>query len=241
MPPTWMPQLRTFFGSRRSGPGLIALAIVGVLNWIVSDALNFTAIVSELNLDVPAFRQVAGVLLPEFGLFGVLFVGAVICWLFDWDRLTRFVFFTANSIAMFNVTNYAFDLLFSITKRGGNRDAALLLVDAVLVWLMNWIVFTIWFWILDAGGPERRGTTHAKRIEMQFKQQEEPIPGWEHWRPGFLDYLFAAFGSSTSLGPNDVSILSRRFKVLSMVQTLNSLTVVALIAARAIGLFTVSR
>jgi hypothetical protein len=171
----------------------------------------------------------------------VLFVVAFIGWLLDRERVIRWVFFLANGIATFNVSNYVFDLLFSITKREGNRDAALLLVDAVLVWFLNWIVFTIWFWVLDAGGPDRRGTTHARRIELQFKQQEEPIAGWEHWRPGFLDYLFAAFGSSTSLGPNDVSILSRRLKILTMAQTLNSLAVVALIVGRAIGLFTVSR
>lgn len=237
-----LTQLRLFYHERRRNlPGLIALAIVGILNWIVSDALDFTAIVARLNIDVPAFNQVANVLLPEFGLFGILFVVALIGWLLDRERVIRWVFFLANGIATFNVSNYVFDLLFSITKREGNRDAALLLMDALLVWLMNWIVFTIWFWILDAGGPDRRGTTHAGRIELQFKQQEEPIPGWEHWRPGFLDYLFAAFGSSTSLGPNDVSILSRRFKILSMVQTLNSLVVVALIVGRAIGLFTASR
>jgi hypothetical protein len=237
-----LAQLRIFYNERRRNlPGLIALAIVGVLNWIVSDALDFTSIVAQLNIDVPAFHQVANVLLPEFGLFGILFVVAFIGWLLDRDRVTRGAFFVANGIATFNVSNYVFDLLFSITRREGNRDAALLLVDAVLVWFLNWIVFTIWFWVLDAGGPDRRGTTHARRIEMQFKPQEEPIAGWEHWRPGFLDYLFATFGSSTSLGPNDVSILSRRFKILTMVQTLNSLAVVALIVGRAIGLFTVSR
>jgi hypothetical protein len=101
--------------------------------------------VSELNIDVSAVSQAASLLLPEFGLFGVLFVTAVACWLFDWDRLTRIVFFTANGIATFNVSNYAFDRWFSITRRGGNRDAAPLLVDALLVWFMNWIVFTIWF------------------------------------------------------------------------------------------------
>ena len=236
-----LTQLRVFYSERRRNlPGLIALAIVGALNWIVSDALDFTSIVAQLNIDVAAFNQVANVLLPEFGLFGILFAIAVIGWLLDQERLIRWVFFAANGIATFNVSNYVFDLLLSITNREGNRDAALLLVDAVLVWLMNWIVFSIWFWILDGGGPDRRGTTHAKRIEMQFKQQEEPIPGWEHWRPGFLDYVFAAFGSSTSLGPNDVSILSSRFKILTMLQTVNSLSVVALIAARAIGLFTVA-
>jgi hypothetical protein len=139
-----LTQLRLFYHERRRNlPGLIALAIVGILNWIVSDALDFTAIVARLNIDVPAFNQVANVLLPEFGLFGVLFVVALIGWMMDRERVIRWVFFLANGIATFNVSNYVFDLLFSITKREGNRDAALLLMDALLVWLMNWIVFTI--------------------------------------------------------------------------------------------------
>ncbi len=237
-----MQRLRAWYDELRTkAPGLIALAMVGVLNWIVSDALNFTAIVSELNIDVSGFNRVYHTLLPEFGLFGVMFVGALVCWLIDLDRLTRLIFFIANGIATFNVCNYVVDLMLSLTRRAGNRDAALLLVDAVLVWLMNLIVFTIWFWMLDRGGPDRRATPDEQRAELLFPQHQAPVAGWDNWQPGFTDYLYAAFGSSTSLGPNDTLVLSRRFKVLSMVQTINSLAVIALIAARAIGLFTASR
>jgi len=232
-------RLRAWYNElRHTGPGLIALAVVGILNWIVSDVLSFTTIVSELNIDVSGFSLVYRTLLPEFGLFGVMFVIAFICWLFDWDRLTRIIFFIANGIATFNVCNYVLDLLLSLTRREGNRDAALLLVDAVLVWAMNLIVFTIWLWMLDRGGADRRGTPSEARPELLFPQHQAPAPGWEAWQPGFIDYLYAAFGSSTSLGPNDTLIMSRRFKVLSMLQTINSLAVIALIAARAIGLFT---
>ncbi len=231
--------LRTFYNERRrKGPGLIALAIVGVINWIVSDVLNFSALVSQLNIDVPAFKEVANTLLPEFGLFGLLFVVAAISWLFDWDRLTRTVFFVANGIATFLIANYAFDLLFSITKRSGNRDAALLLIDAVLVWLMNLIVFAIWYWMLDRGGPDRRGTAVEGRRDWLFPQDQSAVAGWADWKPGFSDYLYAAFAYSASFGPNDTQMLSQRFKYLSMAQTLLSLMVVVMIAARAINLFT---
>jgi len=68
-------RLRTFYDERRrKGPGLIALAVIGIINWIVSDVLNFSSLVSQLNIDMSAFKQVANVLLPEFGLFGTLFV-----------------------------------------------------------------------------------------------------------------------------------------------------------------------
>jgi hypothetical protein len=232
-------RLRTFYNERRrKGPGLIALAVIGIINWIVSDVLNFSSLVSQLNIDMSAFKQVANTLLPEFGLFGALFVIALICWLFDWDRLTRVIFFIANGIATFLIANYAFDLLFSITKRSGNRDAAFLLIDAVLVWLMNLMVFTIWYWMLDRGGPDRRGTAQVGRRDWLFPQDQSAVEGWEDWKPGFTDYLYAAFAYSASFGPNDTQMLSQRFKVLSMAQTMLSLTVVVMIAARAINLFT---
>jgi hypothetical protein len=233
------PRLRSFYNERRKkGPGLIALAIVGIINWIVSDVLNFSALVSQLNIDMSAFKQVANVLLPEFGLFGTLFLAALVCWLFDWDRLTRAIFFIANGIATFLVANYAFDLLFSITRRSGNRDAAFLLIDAVLVWLMNLIVFTLWYWMLDRGGPDRRGTPQERRRDWLFPQDQSAVEGWEHWKPGFSDYVYAAFAYSASFGPNDTQMLSQRFKYLSMAQTMLSLMVVVMIAARAINLFT---
>jgi hypothetical protein len=233
------PRLRSFYNERRKkGPGLIALAIVGIINWIVSDVLNFSALVSQLNIDMSAFKQVANTLLPEFGLFGTLFVIALIGWLVDWDRLTRAIFFLANGIATFLVANYAFDLLFSLTKRSGNRDAAFLLIDAVLVWLMNLIVFTLWYWMLDRGGPDRRGTPQERRRDWLFPQDQSAVEGWERWKPGFSDYLYAAFAYSASFGPNDTQMLSQRFKYLSMAQTMLSLMVVVMIAARAINLFT---
>ncbi|CAG0931641.1 hypothetical protein TFLX_02207 [Thermoflexales bacterium] len=232
-------KLLAFYNDRRKkGPGLIALGVIGVINWIVSDVLNFSALVSQLNIDIPAFKQVANTLLPEFGLFGVLFGVALLGWLFDWDRLTRTVFFLANAIATFLVANYAFDLLFSITQRSGNRDAAFLMINAVLVWLMNLIVFTIWYWMLDRGGPDRRGTPNEQRRDWLFPQDQAAIAGWENWKPGLSDYLYAAFAYSASFGPNDTQILSLRFKYLSMAQTTLSLMIVVMIAARAINLFT---
>jgi hypothetical protein len=232
-------RLRRFYDERRrKGPGLIALAIIGIINWIVSDVLNFSSLVSQLDIDLSGFKQVASTLLPEFGLFGALFVIALICWLFDWDRLTRAIFFSANGIATFLIANYAFDLLFSITKRSGNRDAAFLLIDAVLVWLMNLMVFTIWYWMLDRGGPDRRGTPHAGRRDWLFPQDQSSVEGWEDWKPGFSDYLYAAFAYSASFGPNDTQMLSQRFKYLSIAQTMLSLMIVVMIAARAINLFT---
>jgi len=231
--------LRDWYDDRRKkGPGLIALAVVSILNWLVSDVLSFTALVSELDIDLTGLQEFFISIVPEFGLFGLMFSLAVICWLFDWERLTRIIFFAANGIATFNVCNFVFDLLLSIGQREGNRDAALLLTDAALVWIMNLVIFAIWYWMLDGGGPDRRGTPAQKRPDLFYPQQQMPIASWENWRPGFIDYLFVAFSNSTGFSPGDTLVLSRRCKILSMVQIVNSLIIIGMIAARAIGLFT---
>ena len=236
---TFVQRLRAWYDERRKkAPGLIALAVVGILNWLVSDLLSFTALVSELDIEVTGLRQILTSIIPEFGLFGLMFLLGAICWLLDQDRLTRFIFFIANGIATFNVCNLVFDVLVSIARRQGNQDAALLLTDAALVWLMNLVIFSIWYWMLDGGGPDRRGTPAEKRPDLLFAQHQQAVAGWENWRPEFTDYLFVAFCHSTGFGPSDTFVLSRRCKVLSMVQITNSLIVVGMLAARAIGLFT---
>jgi len=60
--------------------------------------------------------------------------------------------------------------------------------------------------------------------------------GEEQWRPGFVDYLFLAYNTSTAFSPTDVPVLSRWAKVLMMVQATISLATVALLAARAVNI-----
>jgi hypothetical protein len=111
-----------------------------------------------------------------------------------------------------------------------------LLRSAVALWLANVIIFAFWFWRLDAGGPYGRDQApgHTEGAFL-FPQMAEPerFPGWS---PRFLDYLFIAFNNSTAFSPTDAPVLSRWAKVLTMVQSLVSLTIVILLAARAVNI-----
>jgi hypothetical protein len=60
--------------------------------------------------------------------------------------------------------------------------------------------------------------------------------GEESWSPGFIDYLFLAFNTSTAFSPTDVPVLSRWAKTLMIVQSVISLATVALLAARAVNI-----
>jgi len=112
-----------------------------------------------------------------------------------------------------------------------------LLRAASALWLANVLVFASWYWRLDAGGPNQRDLRES-HSEGAFLFPQMIVPGKHSrgWRPGFVDYLFLAFNTSTAFSPTDVPVLSRWAKLMMMVQASISLTTVALIAARAVNI-----
>jgi len=116
-----------------------------------------------------------------------------------------------------------------------------LLRSGGLLWLTNVIVFALWYWRLDGGGPTLRhkekkfGSTSFLFPQMQIPQDERAQFACGRWRPRFVDYLFVAFTQSSTFGPTDSPLLARWAKVLAMIQILISLTIVVLLISRAIG------
>jgi hypothetical protein len=115
-----------------------------------------------------------------------------------------------------------------------------LLRAAVALWMCNIFVFAIWYWRLDAGGPHQRDVVkfHTDGAFL-FPQMTLPkgFKSVKHgWRPGFVDYLFLAFNTSTAFSPTDVPVLSRWAKCLMMLQSSLSLGTLAILAARAINI-----
>jgi uncharacterized membrane protein len=113
-----------------------------------------------------------------------------------------------------------------------------LLRSASILRLTNILVFALWYWRLDAGGPHaraRRGAHTAGAFFFPQMMQGAPkaVAGWS---PNFVDYLFLAFCTSTAFSPTDTPVLSRWAKVLTMLQSLISLVCVVVLAARAVGL-----
>ena len=110
-----------------------------------------------------------------------------------------------------------------------------------LLWLTNVIIFALWYWRLDGGGPTVRhkekkfGSTSFLFPQMQIPQEERAQFACARWRPRFVDYLFVAFTQSSTFGPTDSPLLARWAKVLAMIQILISLTIVVLLISRAIG------
>ena len=123
-----------------------------------------------------------------------------------------------------------------------HRESPLQLVrSGGLLWLTNVIVFALWYWRLDGGGPTLRqklkkfGSTSFLFPQMQVPHDERPEFACVRWRPRFIDYLFVAFTQSSTFGPTDAPLLARWAKVLAMIQIFISLCIVVLLISAAVG------
>ena len=119
-----------------------------------------------------------------------------------------------------------------------------LLRSAAALWVSNVLIFALWYWRLDGGGPNRRDVTagHSRGAFLFPQMTEEGSNSLirqdekQLWSPQFVDYLFVAFNTSTAFSPTDCPVLSRWAKVLTMIQSSISLSVTVLLAARAVNI-----
>ncbi|WP_245614199.1 hypothetical protein [Legionella massiliensis] len=119
-----------------------------------------------------------------------------------------------------------------------------LLLSSVVLWVANILLFALWYWNLDAGGPTKRASKEQSGLTaFMFPQtqislvQDKNLPSSiSQWMPNFIDYLFLAFNTSTAFSPTDTPVLSRWAKCMSMIQALISLTIVLMLAARAVNI-----
>jgi hypothetical protein len=149
-----------------------------------------------------------------------------------WNNLLGYVL--AGFLTLFLVWSL---ILLIIALPAHTEAPVTMLRSAVALWWTNVLVFALWYWRLDAGGPYKRDEQPGHRSgSFLFPQMTLDDPNWRSWSPHFVDYLFLAFNTSTAFSPTDVPVLSRWAKVLTMVQSSISLTVIAILAARAVNI-----
>jgi uncharacterized membrane protein len=134
----------------------------------------------------------------------------------------------ANVVSMGLLVHH---LLVANVSQGRN-----LIYSAVSVWLTNVIVYGLWFWEVDRGGPQARAGGVTSPLDLQFPQMENPSLAPAEWRPSFGDYLYTSFANGTSFAPADAMPLSLRMKVLFASESVVSLLTIAVVAARAVNI-----
>jgi hypothetical protein len=207
----------------RHWPALSALLGIGVIYAIVSEQLSLGPRWLLLGLIIVLVIPLGFAL--RHGLF----------------RLTRMIAFVMLGLVTIAEVLSTSALVLALTGTSlrisqlPHETALGLLRDAALIWLVNILTFSLWYWELDSGGPGRRHREGYHSHDFIFPQLTFDQPAGAPWCPHYVDYLFLAFNTSTAFSPTDTLVLSRRAKLLLMTQSLISLMVLAIIAARAIN------
>ncbi|MHB1252499.1 MAG: hypothetical protein ACYC0I_10265, partial [Acidimicrobiales bacterium] len=141
----------------------------------------------------------------------------------QWVR--RLTIFLIGVITLANVTSMA--LLVHHLLNTNVSQGRSLIYSAVAVWLTNVIVYGLWFWEMDRGGPHLRAGVDTLLPDLQFPQMENPQLAPANWRPRFVDYLYTSFANGTSFAPADAMPLSMRAKALFASESIVSLITIA--------------
>ncbi len=105
------------------------------------------------------------------------------------------------------------------------------------LWLTNVVLFGLWYWELDRGGPlARRFAADRRPPDFLFPQMTGADWAPEDWTPGLADYLYVSFTNATAFSPTDTMPLTTMAKALMSAQALTSLVTVGLVVARAVNI-----
>ena len=141
------------------------------------------------------------------------------------------------SIAVVNAANIAslFLLIHSLLN-GSKTSGKQLILAAVGIWLTSIIVFALWYWQVDRGGPVARCRPAQPKPDLFFPQMGNPELAEPGWSPSFVDYLYVSLTNSMAFSPTDTMPLTRRVKLLMGAQSLVSLATIAIVGSRAVNI-----
>jgi len=127
-------------------------------------------------------------------------------------------------------------LIGAILDGKAGSQAVPLLMSAASIWVTNVIAFGLWYWEFDRGGPVRRAQGTSRFPDLMFPQMASPELAPPDWEPQFVDYLYLSFTNATAFSPTDVMPLARWAKLTMLVQSAVSLSLAALVIARAVNI-----
>jgi uncharacterized membrane protein len=145
--------------------------------------------------------------------------------------------FALAVIGLVSVTNLvSLGLLVHFLINGGQVAGHTLVLSGFELWGTNVLLFAVWYWELDRGGPVERFQNRDALADFQFPQMENPNLAPPRWRPGFFDYLYTSLTNATAFSPTDTMPLTHTAKAVMAMQSLAALTTIGLVFARAVNI-----
>ena len=134
----------------------------------------------------------------------------------------------ANILSLYLLTPY---LLHNDVSNGQELIGA-----GLLIWLTNFLIFSLWYWELDRGGPGVRAAGRDRAPDFLFPQMADDRIEPLDWRPHFVDYLYVSLTNATAFSPTDTMPLTPMAKGVMGAQSLVSLVTIGLIVSRAVNI-----
>jgi hypothetical protein len=154
------------------------------------------------------------------------------------SKVLRAIGLTLVAVASWATAWSAALLIYRLLNGGMTEKPSALLLTGGAIWLTNVIVFALWYWEWDRGGPAARAMARKKHPDFLFTQMASPEVADPDWEPFFVDYLYLSFTNATAFSPTDTLPLSRWAKLAMMFQSAVSLATLALVVARAVNILT---
>ena len=149
-------------------------------------------------------------------------------------RQRQFALVVIGLVSLTNVVSLG--LLVHFLINGGKAGGHSLISSGIVLWVTNVLLFAVWYWEMDRGGPVSRFRDPEAQPDFQFPQMENPKLAPPNWRPGFLDYLYTSLTNATAFSPTDTMPLTQTAKVVMGVQGVAALVTVGLVVARAVNI-----
>lgn len=200
-------------------PAAIAILVVAVL---------YPLIPSQLSLG-PA------ILFPIVAVLGVLplTIADALGLEHPWQRPLALTLLGLTAAA--NGTSIAL-LVRELIARSSDMSGRQLLAGSLTVWVANVIVFALWYWELDRGGPRQREADGGGTPDFLFPQMTDAKDIMPGWQPAFSDYLYTSSTNATAFSPTDTMPITGWAKLLMSAQSLSSFVLVVLVTARAVNI-----
>jgi uncharacterized membrane protein len=150
--------------------------------------------------------------------------------------LVQYAAFAIIAIAeIANITSLT-QLIHALVYNAKTVSGPELLVSSIAIWLTNVIVFSLWFYELDRGGPDDRLRREHGKPDFLFPQMSTPGCTHERWAPTYFDYLYLSFTNATAFSPTDTMPLTPAAKALMLIESLASLLTITIVASRAVNI-----
>jgi uncharacterized membrane protein len=145
----------------------------------------------------------------------------------------HFALAVVGFVSLTNVVSLS--LLVHYLVNGGKAGGHALIGSGAALWLTSVLLFSVWYWELDRGGPVVRFLRPDVLPDFQFPQMENPQLAPQGWRPGFLDYLYLSLTNAMAFSPTDAMPLTHTAKTVMALQSVAALVTVGLVVARAVN------